>query len=128
MGTSWENNDMEESLRKDTVAAEAETGDEENKAPACCCRTKVRTEKEQKDMINRLSRIEGQVRGIRRMLEEDAYCIDIINQVAAANAALNSFTKVLLANHIHTCVTEDVQAGNNEKVDELVKTLQKLMK
>ena len=73
MGTSWENNDMEESLRKDTVAAEAETGDEENKAPACCCRTKVRTEKEQKDLINRLSRIEGQVRGIRRMLEEDAY-------------------------------------------------------
>ena len=110
MGTSWENNDMEESLRKDTVAAEAETGDEENKAPACCCRTKVRTEKEQKDLINRLS------------------SIDIINQVAAANAALNSFTKVLLANHIHTCVTEDVQAGNSEKVDELVKTLQKLMK
>ena len=66
--------------------------------------------------------------GIRRMLEEDAYCIDIINQVAAANAALNSFTKVLLANHIHTCVTEDVQAGSSEKVDELVKTLQKLMK
>ena len=95
---------------------------------ACCCRTKVRSEKEQKDLINRLSRIEGQVRGIRRMLEEDAYCIDIINQVAAANAALNSFTKVMLANHIHTCVTEDVQAGNSEKVDELVKTLQKLMK
>ena len=101
----------------------------EEKTPAhACCRTKVRTEKEQKDLINRLSRIEGQVRGIRRMLEEDAYCIDIINQVAAANAALNSFTKVLLANHIHTCVTEDVQAGSSEKVDELVKTLQKLMK
>lgn len=104
-------------------ADEAQT----TKIPACC-RTKVRSEKEQKDLINRLSRIEGQVRGIRRMLEEDAYCIDIINQVAAANAALNSFTKVLLANHIHTCVTEDVQAGNSEKVDELVKTLQKLMK
>ena len=97
------------------------------KRPACC-RTKVRSEKEQKELINRLSRIEGQVRGIRRMLEEDAYCIDIINQVAAANAALNSFTKVLLANHIHTCVTEDVQAGSSEKEDELVKTLQKLMK
>ncbi len=93
-----------------------------------CCRTKVRSEKEQKDLINRLSRVEGQIRGIRRMLEEDAYCIDIINQVAAANAALNSFTKVILANHIHTCVTEDVQAGGSEKVDELVKTLQKLMK
>ena len=99
----------------------------EEKIPACC-RTKVRTDKEQKDLINRLNRIEGQVRGIRRMLEEDAYCIDIINQVAAANAALNSFTKVLLANHIHTCVTEDVQAGRSDKVDELVKTLQKLMK
>ena len=98
------------------------------KADDCCCRTKMRTEKEQKDLINRLNRIEGQVRGIRRMLEEDAYCIDIINQVAAANAALNSFTKVMLANHIHTCVTEDVQAGSSEKVDELVKTLQKLMK
>ena len=94
----------------------------------CCCRTKVRSEKEQKDLCNRLNRIEGQVCGIRRMLEEDAYCIDIINQVAAANAALNSFTKVLLANHIHTCVMEDVQAGSSEKVDELVKTLQKLMK
>ena len=99
----------------------------EEMTPACC-RTKVRTDKEQKDLINRLNRIEGQVRGIRRMLEEDAYCIDIINQVAAANAALNSFTKVLLANHIHTCVTEDVQAGRSDKVDELVKTLQKLMK
>ena len=100
----------------------------DGKGAECCCRTKVRSEKEQRDLINRLSRIEGQVRGIRRMLEEDAYCIDIINQVAAANAALNSFTKVMLANHIHTCVTEDVQAGNSEKVDELVKTLQKLMK
>ncbi|MER2027142.1 MAG: metal-sensing transcriptional repressor, partial [Lachnospiraceae bacterium] len=84
--------------------------------------------KEHKDLMNRLSRIEGQIRGIRRMVEEDAYCIDIINQVAAANAALNSFTKVILADHIHTCVTEDVQAGSSEKVDELVKTLQKLMK
>ena len=101
-----------------------ENMDKEN----CCCRTKVRTEKEYKDLMNRLSRIEGQIRGIRRMVEEDAYCIDIINQVAAANAALNSFTKVILADHIHTCVTEDVQAGGSEKVDELVKTLQKLMK
>jgi len=110
----------------------AGTGAVETEAKAeclpLCCRTKVRSEKEQKDLINRLNRVEGQIRGIRRMLEEDAYCIDIINQVAAANAALNSFNKVILANHIHTCVTEDVQAGNSEKVDELVKTLQKLMK
>ena len=95
---------------------------------ACCCRTKVRTEKAHRGPINGRRRIEGQIRGIRRMVEEDAYCIDIINQVAAANAALNSFPKVILADHIHTCVTEDVQAGSSEKVDELVKTLQKLMK
>ncbi|MBQ3393342.1 MAG: metal-sensing transcriptional repressor [Lachnospiraceae bacterium] len=93
-----------------------------------CCRTKVRSEKELKDLLNRLSRIEGQVRGIRRMLEGDAYCIDIINQVSAANCALNSFTKVLLASHIRTCVTEDVREGNSDKVDELVNVLQKLMK
>ena len=104
----------------------AETAEED--VSMSCCHKKVRSDKEIKDLMNRLNRIEGQIRGIKRMLEEDAYCIDIINQVAAANAALNSFTKVLLANHIHTCVTEDVQAGNSEKVDELVKTLQKLMK
>ena len=93
-----------------------------------CCRTRARTEKEVKDLTNRLSRIEGQIRGIRRMVEEDAYCIDIINQVSAANCALNSFTKLVLAEHIRTCVAEDVQEGGTEKLDELVKTLQKLMK
>ena len=70
----------------------------------CCCQKKVRNEKEIKDLMNRLNRIEGQIRGIKRMLEEDAYCIDIINQVSAANCALNSFTKVILANHIKSCV------------------------
>lgn len=95
---------------------------------SCCCRTKERSEKELKDLMNRLSRIEGQVRGIRRMLEADAYCVDILNQVSAANSALNSFSKELLANHITSCVTEDVRAGNTEKVDELVRVLQKLMK
>ena len=99
----------------------------EEKTPACC-RTKVRTEKEQKDLINRLSRIEGQVRGIRRMLEEDAYCIDILNQASAASSALSSFCKVILSSHIRTCVTEDVREGHEEKVDELVKTLQKMMR
>jgi DNA-binding FrmR family transcriptional regulator len=73
-------------------------------------------------------RIEGQVRGIRRMVENNAYCPDILIQVAAANAALNSFNKVLLANHIKTCVTDDIRAGKEETVDELVKVLQKLMK
>ena len=94
----------------------------------CCCQKKVRNEKEIKDLMNRLNRIEGQIRGIKRMLEEDAYCIDIINQVSAANCALNSFTKVILANHIKSCVAEDVKEGSEEKLDELVKTLQKLMK
>ena len=83
---------------------------------------------EYKDLINRLSRIEGQIRGIKRMLDEDCYCPDIITQVAAANAALNSFNKVLLANHIKTCVADDIRAGKDETIDELLNTLQKLMK
>ena len=106
-------------------SCEAET---EEDMSNCCCQKKVRNEKEIKDLMNRLNRIEGQIRGIKRMLEEDAYCIDIINQVSAANCALNSFTKVILANHIKSCVAEDVKEGSEEKLDELVKTLQKLMK
>ncbi|EOS24229.1 hypothetical protein C806_02271 [Lachnospiraceae bacterium 3-1] len=93
-----------------------------------CCRTKERSEKEYKDLINRLNRIEGQIRGIKGMVEKDAYCPDILIQVAAANAALNSFNKVLLANHIKTCVTNDIREGKEETVDELLATLQKLMK
>lgn len=96
-----------------------------------CChyhKTKERSEKEYKDMINRLSRIEGQVRGVKRMVEEDAYCPDVLIQVSAINAALNSFNKVLLANHIRTCVAEDIREGKDETIDELVVTLQKLMK
>lgn len=91
-------------------------------------RKKKRTEKEYKDLINRLSRIEGQIRGIKRMVEEDAYCPDILIQVSAANAALNSFNKVLLSNHIRTCVADDIRAGKDETIDELVNTFQKLMK
>ena len=79
-------------------------------------------------VINRLSRIEGQIRGIRGMVEKSAYCPDILVQVAAANAALNAFTKELLANHIKTCVADDIRAGNDEVIDELVTTLQKLMR
>lgn len=101
----------------------------ENEIKCCCCnRKKERSEKEYKDLINRLSRIEGQIRGIKRMLDEDCYCPDIITQVAAANAALNSFNKVLLANHIKTCVADDIRAGKDETIDELLNTLQKLMK
>lgn len=95
----------------------------------CCCRkTKARTEQEYKDLITRLNRIEGQIRGIRGMVERSAYCTDILTQVSAANAALNSFTKVLLANHIKTCVAQDIRDGKDETIDELVSTLQRLMK
>ena len=100
----------------------------EEKKECCCHKKKERTKKEYKDLLNRLSRIEGQVRGIKRMVEEDAYCTDILSQVSAVNAALNSFNKVLLANHIRTCVAEDIRAGKEETIDELVATLQKLMK
>ena len=100
----------------------------EEKKECCCNKKKERTKKEYKDLLNRLSRIEGQVRGIKRMVEEDAYCTDILIQVSAVNAALNSFNKVLLANHIRTCVAEDIRAGKEETIDELVATLQKLMK
>ena len=78
--------------------------------------------------MNRLKRIEGQVRGIQGMLEKDAYCPEILVQVSAVNAALNSFNKVLLANHIRTCVADDIREGKDETVDELVKVLQKLMR
>ena len=94
----------------------------------CCHKTKNRSEEEYKALINRLNRIEGQIRGIKGMVENNAYCTDIIMQVAAANAALNAFNKVLLENHIKTCVAEDIKAGKNETVDDLLRTLQKLMK
>ena len=94
----------------------------------CCHKTKERSEKEYKSLLNRLNRIEGQIRGIKRMVEEDAYCTDILIQVAAANAALNSFNKVLLSEHIRTCVADDIREGRDETVEELVTTLQQLMK
>ena len=95
----------------------------------CCChKTKERSEKEYKDLIHRLNRIEGQIRGIKGMVEKNAYCPDILVQVAAVNAALGSFNKVLLANHIRTCVAQDIREGKDETIDELVCTLQKLMR
>lgn len=100
----------------------------EERKDCCCGRTKERSEKEYKDLIHRLNRIEGQIRGIKGMVEKDAYCPDILVQVAAANAALNSFNKVLLANHIKTCVVRDIHEGKEETIDELVGVLQKLMK
>ena len=95
---------------------------------SCCHKTKERSEKEYKDLIHRLNRIEGQIRGIRGMVEKNCYCPEILVQSAAANAALNSFNKVLLANHIRTCVAQDIHDGKDETIDELVAVLQKLLK
>lgn len=93
-----------------------------------CCKTRQRSEEELKKLTNRLSRIEGQVRGLREMLREDAYCIDILTQASAVNAALNSFSRELLSEHIHTCVADGIRAGDDAVVDELVSALQKMMK
>ncbi|MBO5998770.1 MAG: metal-sensing transcriptional repressor, partial [Lachnospiraceae bacterium] len=89
---------------------------------------KERTEKEYRDLMNRLKRIEGQVRGIEKMLENNAYCTDILTQVQAVTSALNSFNRVLLSEHVKTCVADNIRSGNEEVVDELVDVLQKLMK
>ena len=96
--------------------------------PHCSGKHKDRDEKEKKDLMNRLKRIEGQVRGVEGMLEDDAYCTDILVQVSAITSALNSFNKVLLANHMKSCVADNIRQGNDEIIDELVVTLQKLMK
>lgn len=93
-----------------------------------CCKTRKRSEEELKRLTHRLSRIEGQVRGLREMLQKDAYCTDILTQVSAVNAALNSFSRELLSEHIQTCVADGLRAGDDSVVDELMTTLQKLMK
>ncbi|MCI8281784.1 MAG: metal-sensing transcriptional repressor [Lachnospiraceae bacterium] len=117
---------MEENNHSESPLAE-QTEEAANEA-SCCAKTKERSDQEYKDLIHRLNRVEGQIRGIRGMVERDAYCIDILVQVAAANAALNSFGKVLLANHIKTCVTQDIREGKEETVDELVSILQRFMR
>ena len=94
----------------------------------CCGKTTDRTQDERKKLIHRLNRIEGQIRGIRGMLEKDAYCTDILVQAAAVNAAVNAFNKELLASHIRGCVARDIREGKDDVIDELVATLQKLMK
>ena len=97
---------------------------------ACCCsdRKRQRTVEEYKRLMNRLSRIEGQIRGVKGMLENDAYCTDIVLQVSAINAALNSFNKVLLAEHIRTCVADDIRNGKDDTIEDLVNTITRLMK
>lgn len=111
-----------EEAAAETAQAEAET------LHACCCRHKKRSEEEYKSLIHRLNRIEGQIRGIRGMVEKDIYCADILVQVAAANSALNAFSRELLSQHVRTCVADDLRAGSDEKLDELLKLLPKLMK
>lgn len=102
---------------------------EEKKEEICNCRHKHRDKAEERGLLNRLNRIEGQIRGIKAMVEDERYCVDIITQVSAVQAALNSFNKVLLEHHIKTCVVEDILSGNrDETVEELCKTLQKMMK
>jgi len=96
--------------------------------PCCSGKQKERDEKEYRDLMNRLKRIEGQVRGVEGMLENNAYCTDILIQVSAITSALNSFNKSLLANHMKTCVADNIREGNDDVIDELVCTLQKLMK
>lgn len=97
-------------------------------AASCCERKKVRVPEEKKALMNRLSRIEGQIRGLRAMVEKDAYCPDILTQASAVSAAINGFVKTLLSEHIRTCVAEDVRQGNDEVIDELLCTLQKFMR
>lgn len=96
----------------------------------CCCsgKTKERSEEEYKALVNRLNRIEGQIRGVKGMLENDAYCTDIITQVTAITSALNAFNRELLSSHIKTCVTQDIIDGKTETVDDLLNTIRKLMK
>lgn len=128
---------MEETTPMDNTASmeeivpkeQADALEQKEEKKCCCChKKKERSEKEYKDLIHRLNRIEGQIRGIRNMVERDAYCPDILIQVAAANAALNSFNKVLLGNHLRTCVANDIREGHDETIDELLKVLQRLMK
>lgn len=103
----------------------------ENKVCDCCQaahRMTERSEEERKKLIARLSRIEGQIRGLKNMVESNAYCNDILTQAAAATSALNGFSKEVLARHIHTCVAEDIRQGKDEVIDELMGTLLKLMR
>ena len=100
----------------------------DEKRPCCCCKKTVRSEDERRALINRLRRVEGQIRGIRGMLDRDAYCADILTQSAAVSAAMNGFNRALLNAHLRNCVVRDIRAGDDSVVDELTDLLQKLMK
>ena len=122
--------DNVEDRNAEAMKAEAEQSDRANDSTEVCecCRRKKRSQQEFRILVNRLSRIEGQIRGIKNMVENDAYCIDILVQVAAASSALSSFSKILLTEHIKTCVADDLRNGRYETVDELTDVLQRLMK
>lgn len=126
----WGERTMQEIEKKEqTITEEVTAADCEEKEQICCShKKKKRSDEEYRKLVNRLNRIEGQVRGVKRMLEEDVYCTDILVQVSAINAALNSFNKMLLSEHIRTCVAEDIRQGKDDTIEELVVTLQKLMK
>ncbi len=100
----------------------------DTRCPHCGDKKTERSAEERKKLMNRLKRIEGQVRGLQRMLEEDAYCADILTQSAAVSAAINAFNKDLLARHLHTCVVRDIRSGDDAAVDELAELVKKLMK
>ena len=102
--------------------------DPEDAPPECRCKHKHREAGEYQALLRRLSRIEGQVRGVRGMVEKECYCTDILTQVSAIQSALNAFSRELLSNHIHSCVVQDIQNGHLEVVDDLLVTIQKLMK
>ncbi len=115
---------------KERVAAMPVGAEPEDSREQGCCheRKKHRSEEEYRKLINRLNRVEGQIRGIRGMVEKSAYCPDILSQVSAATAALNAFSRELLSQHIRTCVADDIREGRDETIDELLATLQKLMR
>ena len=121
--------EVQEEMREEIQEVQKEA-QQENSNRCCHCMEKhsLRSEEQKKALINRLKRIEGQVRGVQQMLEKDAYCNDILVQSAAISAAMNAFNKEILATHIHTCVVRDIREGRDEVVDELVSTIQKLMK
>ena len=121
--------EVQEEMREEIQEVQKEA-QQENSNRCCHCMEKhtLRSEEQKKALINRLKRIEGQVRGVQQMLEKDAYCNDILVQSAAISAAMNAFNKEILATHIHTCVVRDIREGRDEVVDGLVSTIQKLMK
>lgn len=125
-----EHNEMIEKSREQSCEKSREESCKNSGESSCCCGTrhKKRTEAEQKALLTRLRRIEGQIRGLEKMVENDAYCPDILVQSSAATSALNSFNKVLLGCHIRSCVAEDIRSGKDETVDELCELLQRLMK